>query len=61
MVVAFSDSAGYTGKPKGADEYEAIRPTGQDEQTSQERTRRAEAHGLEHQTNNQDRQKQEGL
>jgi hypothetical protein len=31
MVVAFSDSASYTGKPKGADGYEAIRPTGQDE------------------------------
>lgn len=61
MVVAFSDSAGYTGKTKGADGYEAIRPTGQDEQTSQERTRRTETHSLEHQADNQDRQKQEGL
>ena len=61
IVVASSDFTGYTGKPKGADGYEAIRPTGQDEQASKERTRRAEAHGLEHQTDNQDRQKQEGL
>jgi hypothetical protein len=61
IIVAFSYFTGYTGKPKGADGYEAIRPTGQDEQASKERTRRAEAHGLEHQTDNQDRQKQEGL
>ena len=61
MMVAFSNFTDYTGKPRGADGYEAIRPTGQDEQASKERTRRAEAHGLEHQTYNQDRQKQEGL
>ena len=61
IAVAFSDSTGYTGKPKGADGYEAIRPTGQDEQASKERTRHTEAHGLEHQADNQDRQKQEGI
>ena len=61
IVVASSDFTGYTGKPKGADGYEAIRPTGQDEQASKERARYTEAHGLEYQTNNQDRQKQEGL
>lgn len=32
MMVAFSNFTGYTGKPKGADGYEAIRPAGQDEQ-----------------------------
>ena len=32
LVVASSDFTGYTGKPKGADGYEAIRPAGQDEQ-----------------------------
>ncbi len=31
--VAFSDSIGYTGKPKGVDEHEAIYPAKQDEQT----------------------------
>ena len=61
MMVAFSNFTGYTVKPKGADGYEAIRPTGQDEQASKERARYTDAHGLEHQTDNQNRQKQEGI
>ena len=61
LVVASSDFTGYTGKPKGADGYEAIRPPGQDEQTSKENARQAKTCDLEHQANNQDRQKQEGL
>ena len=61
LVVASSDFTGYTGKPKGADEYEAIRPSGQDEQTSKENARQAKTLGLEYQADNQDRQKQEGI
>ena len=61
LVVASSDFTGYTGKPKGADGYEAIRPQGQDEQASKENARQAKALGLEHQADNQDRQKQEGI
>ena len=61
IVVASTDFTGYTGKPKGADGYEAIRPPGQDEQASKENARQAKALGLEYQADNQDRQKQEGL